>query len=429
MRRSGPNFLRIFVTLALIIVLRISGASALTPADDSDLYVLTYGGADGYPYDQNSMVASPYISYLKVDTDGDGVTDENWNWTGMKTMNLVNTLAIADGGSGAYASFETYCLDAITNSVDGHVYRRVNLEDSPYFDTTTAERLRAIFTNSYPYTTDMEGLAAKINAWQKASRTDYTDVAYLTIPECITATQAAIWVLTNNVTVEEVYYYTDPDRFNDPSYSFVDDSYMDNPATPYTANNIQALFDFLLALDGIEPLDPLVSADSFLTTSADYYLQSDGRYNLVVKATVDAQNVHDDTMRLHASAGGRSSTSFLLRNGTNEYTLTVYDVESPNAPVTLIAEGMQSAADVFLFLAEDGYAASQSQACFSVSNLPNRVRSGVRDVDVHDDQTYDDLFDPTAPDTGDGMNLALWLGLLGSGVVGLVRLRRRGRSF
>ena len=106
--------------------------------------------------------------------------------------------------SGIYAPNEsnyevTYCCDVETMIVDGTYYKRVNLEDSEYYNEEQAAKIRAIVTNSYPYVT-LEAMKADLteNGFKNADK--------LTRNEIIAAVQAAVWCCANDMTAENMRY-------------------------------------------------------------------------------------------------------------------------------------------------------------------------------------------------------------------------------
>jgi len=89
-----------------------------------------------------------------------------------------------------------YCCDLETAIEDGTYYKRVNLEDSNYYDDEAADRIRGILTNSYPYITvdEMkESLAA--NGFENADK--------LTRAEILSAVQSAVWTCAHGKYSEE----------------------------------------------------------------------------------------------------------------------------------------------------------------------------------------------------------------------------------
>jgi pilin isopeptide linkage protein/TQXA domain-containing protein/LPXTG-motif cell wall-anchored protein len=91
-----------------------------------------------------------------------------------------------------------YCCDAVTGYEDGIYYKRMNLEDSSYYNEESAAHIRAIVTNSYPYVS-LEQMKASLKA------DGFEGAEELTRAEIISAVQSAIWAYAN-VEVGEYKY-------------------------------------------------------------------------------------------------------------------------------------------------------------------------------------------------------------------------------
>ena len=83
-----------------------------------------------------------------------------------------------------------YCCDVFTGYEDGVYYKRLNLEDSNYYDAEGAAHIRAIVTKSYPYVSieDMK---------KNLSTAGFVGAEDLTRSDIIAAVQAAIWSYSN----------------------------------------------------------------------------------------------------------------------------------------------------------------------------------------------------------------------------------------
>ena len=89
-----------------------------------------------------------------------------------------------------------YCCDIETSILDETYYKRVNLEDSNYYDEEAAAHIRGILTNAYPYVTVEE-------MKQYLADNGYEYAQDLTRAEMLAAVQAAIWTYANNISGEE----------------------------------------------------------------------------------------------------------------------------------------------------------------------------------------------------------------------------------
>ncbi len=142
------------------------------------------GGEKGFAYEvSNHMVGGQIAqSFLLVNT-ADGKTE----WT----------------PNGPYVCGEsnyevTYCCDVQTPLVWGTDYRRINLEDSNYYGSAAAKKIRAILQNAYPFIT-VEEMRADL----RAAGYDPDFVNALTRADMIAAVQMAVWTYSNNTDFAE----------------------------------------------------------------------------------------------------------------------------------------------------------------------------------------------------------------------------------
>lgn len=360
--------------LALMLVSSLMGGAVLMAAaaegvyEPTDAYVLNYTNEDipGYEaYDEKRLYASDHYAGLYIDDDGDGEL-ENWNWTCCSVLNMINTAKLSAGGEGAWASIPVYCVDAVTDGSGGHAYRRINLEDSGYFGDDTAGRLRAICLNSFPHVTDMTELAANVNGW--ISDGEFAEVVNLQESEAITATQIAIWALSNDVTVYEPYLGTGG-YYEEDEMVQANLSVFRQGETEYTGNNIRALYAYLMALDGVKVRNPVISDAAFGEQEVRWEKQENGTYKAEITAEVTARVDSGDDLKLTAVCGEAVSKSVEITDGTHTYTLTLTGLQDNAEDVTVNIDGQQDAADVFLFDPEDGRHASQSMIGYDDSTL------------------------------------------------------------
>lgn len=144
-------------------------------------------GENGYTF--MSLYKSPYANY------------ETSNHV-LQKAGAVSLLPMIDASkdytwkpNGLYKPYESnyevmYCCDLDTDYNDGIYYKRLNLEDSEYFDDEQARKIRAIVTNSYPYVS-LETMKEKL------AETGFEDAEKIDRAEAIAAVQAAIWNCAN----------------------------------------------------------------------------------------------------------------------------------------------------------------------------------------------------------------------------------------
>ena len=115
------------------------------------------------------------------------------------TFMVVNTLTTKDEWTpdGLYEYGKNnydlaYCCDLVTLPVNGTLYKRMNLEDSNYYDDESAKHIRAIIEKSYPFLTIEEMKAQLIS---DGLEKDFVDS--LTRSDIISAVQMAVWAYAN----------------------------------------------------------------------------------------------------------------------------------------------------------------------------------------------------------------------------------------
>lgn len=132
------------------------------------------GGDLGLAYEVSHHMVAKEIpqTFIMVDTS-DGKT--TWKHNGKYEFGKSNYDVM-------------YCCDVDTGVKWGSDYRRINLEDSPYFGEESAKHIRAIVQNSYPYVS-LEQMKENM----KADGLNAEFVDSLTRSDVISAVQMAIW--------------------------------------------------------------------------------------------------------------------------------------------------------------------------------------------------------------------------------------------
>lgn len=347
----------------------------------ADTYVLNYsdGAVEGYEeWDAKRFYFSPYRTNIWVTADEETGEMENWNWCTASVMNMINTSKIGtvENADGPYASIPVYCVDAITDGIAGYNYQRINLEDSAYFDDEAAGRIRAVIMNSFPYVTDMEVIEDAVNQWISGNGLgdSYSQVQNLNYYEVISAVQSVIWTITNDGYLEDNAYA----GYNGYSSRYTAEWYAKEclydlggytAETEDNSNNINAVARYLESLEPMAPRNSLVSEASFDSTAVSRSVEADGTMTVTVTAQVTASVYGDTALSLTAVADGKAAETTPVLDGTNEYQLTLEGL-TENSEIRLAIDGVQTAADVFLFDPLNGRDASQSMAGYDTSTLP-----------------------------------------------------------
>ena len=235
-----------------------------------------------------------------------------------------------------------YCCDVETMIVDGTYYKRVNLEDSEYYNAEQAKKIRAIVSNAYPYVS-LEDMKAAL----KEAGFEYAEE--LTRSEVISAVQAAIWASANNMTAEDFRYVksyrvTDNYGWGQPVHDISDEAGYDVIGNrefktyPEVGQRHDALVDYLLALEGAEAetkqivITKLDITNSKVDNTENQYLVS---LNVKLNSGADA----DDNVVINAYINGDSVASATVGAATN-YTLDFNAKENDN--IKVVVSGTQN---------------------------------------------------------------------------------------
>ena len=214
-----------------------------------ELAVDVTAGTDGYTF--MSLFRKPAHGYeFSGHFMGEG--------EGPQTFVVIDTVE-HDGTtwtpSGIYApnasNYEVaYCCDVETMIVDGTYYKRLNLEDSEYYNEAQAAKIRAIVTNSYPYVT-LEAMKADL------AENGYAYANELTRNEIIAAVQTAVWASANTngepMRYAKSYRVTDNLMWGYPLHDTSDESGLDVSGKRVfktyeeVGTRIDSLVDYLLA--------------------------------------------------------------------------------------------------------------------------------------------------------------------------------------
>lgn len=284
-----------------------------------------------------------------------------------------------------------YCTDIFTGAYSGNKYRRLNLEDSTYA-SSSGPLLRAMMLNGF-YVSNIEGESdadhnARVEANLNTLRGN-VGIPDLTIGEAIAGTQLAIWraahgpLLTYNPLVYKfpyeststtlIRYVTLSNTDRNIGHYVKSGSYLTEDSMAYLTPRIQAVIDYLMALEPMPPQDRVVSTASFtsLKESAPT-LNEDGTYDLHLFVTVDVDMAPIDYLTLTAMADTTHYAQVDLVDGEQKLTLTIKNVPADIAfgEVTLAIDGMQSMTDVMLFEAQAGVDKSQSMLGLDDSQIP-----------------------------------------------------------
>ena len=336
----------------------------------TDPYVLNYSPsalAASYEYNVPYMYVTPFTVNHSITNEDGSKYYSGGNFP--EVFNLINTAKLAEGGTGAYASIAAYCTDASTGIKENSSYRRINLEDSTYYPSGAAGRIRAVVMHSFPMLNVAE-IEKNANAWF-ASRGE-EGLNQLQSGEAIVATQTAIWKLANgdHYTINAHF-----DGMQDLTESWLGDylnqaidvSAASQVETEHTAANIERLYQYLYNL---EPMGIQYDAVSDATLENPIYSaiqEEGGTYAITVTADVNTMVSDGDQLMLSATCNGQVQNQPVLAAGSYSFT---FSGMKDRYEVLLEINGYQCGGDVYMFDAYGERGASQSVVGYDSSRLP-----------------------------------------------------------
>lgn len=239
-----------------------------------------------------------------------------------------------------------YCADFDTDTVSDQFYKKVNVEDSTYFESVEdAYKLRAIVGNTYPFISASEMVK---DLYEKGVITDESILLHektfddelttsdIDVGQLIAATQMAVWVTCND-TMDYAYvragthtYYTlHPDntsmqpqgKLNQvkdyPNADSETETKFD--MTEGQAANINAIYNYLMNLEPVteEEADRL---QQLVITDVDYGATKagSGNYDVAVTVFLNTAIKANDNITIKVSAMQSEDVNVFQSQGTSE---------------------------------------------------------------------------------------------------------------
>lgn len=339
------------VVMALVLVILVAGRSLLpvyasesipewatnvvveNPPDDqyvyqfSDVCPLYQRGQYRFGCGAYNCAPSPIILLIN---------GSKYNVSSGKTW-TANGIEYVPGGS----NYElTYCADFDTDTVADQFYKKVNVEDSTYFESVEdAYRLRAIVGNTYPFVAAVDmvqdlyeqkiitdpSILLNGKSFTDDLRTEDIDVGQL-----IAASQMAIWVVCNDtmksasVTVGRHTYYTlHPDNTSMQPEGKLNQvkgypNANDEIETKYDmtegqAANINAIYQYLMGLSPVTE-EEAERNQQLVITDVDYGVikTGSGNYDLTVKTLLNTAIKKNDNITMKVSSSKPDSAGNVI---------------------------------------------------------------------------------------------------------------------
>ncbi len=225
----------------------------------------------------------------------------------------------------------TYCADFDTDTVADQFYKKVNVEDSTYFESVEdAYRLRAIVGNTYPFVSAVD-IVQKLYEQKVITDssillngktfTDELTTEDIDVGQLIAASQMAIWVVCNDTmnsasvkAGRHTYHTLHPDNTSMQPEGKLNQvkgypNANDKTETEYDmtegqASNINAIYQYLMGLSPVTE-EEADRNQQLVITDVDYGVikTGSGNYDLTVKTLLNTAIKKNDnvTMRVYAS--------------------------------------------------------------------------------------------------------------------------------
>lgn len=305
-------------------------------------------GTDEYGFMSVYAPAYEMSSHIVALPDGTGTeipqtlilvdASENYTWT----------------MDGRYVSGDSnyevlYCCDIETMYEGGVHYKRLNLEDSLYYDEDAAEHIRGIVTNSYPFIS-LEQMKENL------AEDGFEGAADLTRSEIIAAVQTAIWSYANNAMGDYTYCRTFDinniaTTWGRMAHNYANEMYewWNVGTRQYYTNTaagarVDSLVEHLTALEGVA-----ANRNGIVITSVEFMgapkpvFGNDGMYEVALKVQLNSSGSGSkDKLALTATAGSGDSASMVTESvvyGQTEYVMVV--TAAPNDEIVVEISGTQ----------------------------------------------------------------------------------------
>lgn len=331
--------------------------------EKTDPYVLGSKLAD-FDYDYANywgFGTTPYESEFIIEKNSNpkySMTDNACLFNLISPDKLNNTPKAEQ--KGPWASILTYCVDVRVDINSQYKYRRINLEDSSYFDVAASQRLRTIVNNGITAKTAKEVLAAvQYSIWYVANEKELKGTA----------------TIYNGYGSESWYGVWNHEYAHDYIFSYDVDggkvsinSRLKESDTAKT--NIETMVQYYLSLKGTPAKQVAVSDSSLSDLNVDWTKQGNGTYTATISYNVDKNLSLDTTSDLTISAL-KDDTALVTQKltKTGGGSLVATGLEKP-CDLTLEINGYQKVSDVFFFDAVGDRYASQTLIGYDDSKLP-----------------------------------------------------------
>ncbi|MBR5319180.1 MAG: Cys-Gln thioester bond-forming surface protein [Peptococcaceae bacterium] len=332
MKKKTKKLIAMFLLIVMCMGLAVTPAFAKEVIDGNDWYgdelsVDVTAGTEGYTF--MSLFRKPVHGYeFSGHFMGEG--------EGPQTFVVLDTVkhhgttwtpsGLYESGSSNYEVL--YCCDVETIIKDGTYYKRLNLEDSEYYNEAQAAKIRAVVTNSYPYVS-LEEMKADLAA------AGFPDADKLTRNEIIAAVQCAIWACANDMDkpleYAKSYKVSDNLQWGYPLHDTSSESKLDVSGKRVfktyedVGKRIDGLVNYLLTQKETYAEKKAIVISELKITDAVPVIEKDGVYKVAMQVALNnsGSDAKEDDIHLEVTVDGTVVDNKKVTLGTETYDFIV----------------------------------------------------------------------------------------------------------
>ncbi len=273
-----------------------TGEYAVSPRNDEYSFEAVRVGL-GFAYEVSNHMVSGSIpqTFVLVDTS-DGTT--TWSPSGEYVYDESNYIV-------------AYCCDKETGLEYETDYKRINLEDSDYFDADAAQHIRAVLANSYPFVS-MDEMKASL----KKGGLNAGFVDSLTRADLIAAVQMTVWSYANinDAAANGLEYFASIDVPKNTGIYFTPLHDYTNEVWDWLPGKRQRSFDekaeyrvntlaqYLCNLQPVEPTKEQTVISEVEVVRTELLSEENGIYDVTVYVTLNGGGDERDNLNITATA-------------------------------------------------------------------------------------------------------------------------------
>lgn len=273
-----------------------TGEYAVSPRDDEYSFEAVKVGT-GFAYEVGNYMISGSIpqTFVLVDTS-DGAT--TWTPDGEYVYGESNYIV-------------AYCCDKETGLEYTTDYKRVNLEDSGYFDDAESQHIRAVLETSYPFIT-VEEMKESL----KKGGMDAEFVDNLNRADMISAVQMAVWSYANinDAAADGLSYFASIDIpkntgiYFTPLHDYTNEIWEWLPGKRQRTFDTRAeyrvntLADYLCKLEPVEATPDQIVISELEVVKTELINEENGLYHITMYIALNGGGNEKDDLKIHATS-------------------------------------------------------------------------------------------------------------------------------